>query len=98
MTDTVYEIAICKLIPGSEASAGREKAMTAVRTYPGFVRWKAMDCVEDPLLIADLVEWESLAHASAAGENVMKDPAFADYMGAIAEVVLMRHFTAKSAV
>lgn len=93
MTSTVLEIAICKLKPDSTAATGRRKAMEAVRTYPGFIGWKAMDCIEDPLLIADLVEWESLAHAGAAGENVMTEPAFADYMGSIEEVVLMRHFT-----
>lgn len=97
MTDTVLEIAICKLKPGTGTTSAREKAMAAVRTYPGFIGWKAMDCVEDPSMIADLVEWQSLAHAGSASENVMKDPQFADYMASIDEVVLMRHFTVRSA-
>lgn len=96
MNATVLEIAICKLKSGSAGSEGRQEAMEAVRTYPGFLGWKAMDCVEDTLLVADLVEWESLAHAMAAGQTVMKDPRFAHYMGAIAEVVLMQHFTMRS--
>lgn len=93
MSDTVYEIAVCKLKPGSNAANARQKAMQAISLYPGFIGWRALTAKDDPDMIADIVEWQSMDDARAAGEMVAKEASFADYMGAIGEVSLMKHFT-----
>lgn len=92
MSDTVFEIAVCKLKPGSDAADARQRAMRAISLYPGFIGWRALTAKDDPDMVADIVEWQSMDDARAAGEMVMKDADFADYMGAIGEVSLMKHF------
>ncbi|NKN35769.1 hypothetical protein HFC70_05305 [Agrobacterium sp. a22-2] len=92
---TILELAICTLKDRAEAAAARHAAMQAVRHYPGFVSWRALDSVEQDDLIADLVEWQDKAAADAAAQRVRADPTFAPYMAAITSVSLMQHFSTR---
>lgn len=92
MTTHILELAVCTVTDKEAALAARGKAMQAVSRYPGFVSWRAVTACETADMLADLVEWETLEAAQAAGKRVMTDPHFAPYMAAIASVQLMQHF------
>jgi ABC-type branched-subunit amino acid transport system substrate-binding protein len=91
-TKHVLELAICTVTDKEAALAARRQAMQAVSRYPGFVSWRAATACETADMLADLVEWETLEAARAAGKRVMTDPEFAPYMAAISSVQLMQHF------
>ncbi|MCZ8180355.1 MAG: hypothetical protein O9309_15130 [Rhizobium sp.] len=91
-TNTILELAICTVADKPAAENARRAAMDAVKTYPGFVSWRALTSVEQGDMIADLVEWADRDSADAAAAKVQADPAFAPYMAAITGVTLMQHF------
>jgi hypothetical protein len=91
-TNTILELAICTVAHKPAAEDARRAAMDAVKTYPGFVSWRALTSVEQGDMIADLVEWADRDSADAAAAKVQADPAFAPYMAAITGVTLMQHF------
>ncbi len=91
-TKTILELAICTVADKPAAENARRAAMDAVKTYPGFVSWRALTSVEQGDMIADLVEWADRDSADAAAAKVQADPAFAPYMAAITGVTLMQHF------
>ncbi|WP_034883000.1 ABC-type branched-subunit amino acid transport system substrate-binding protein [Ensifer sp. WSM1721] len=91
-TEHVLELAVCTVADKEQALAARRQAMQAVARYPGFVSWRAVTACETADMLADLVEWENLDAAQAAGNRVMTDPEFAPYMAAISSVQLMQHF------
>jgi len=91
-TNTILELAICTVADKPAAEDARRAAMDAVKTYPGFVSWRALTSVEQGDMIADLVEWADKDSADAAAAKVQADPAFAPYMAAITGVTLMQHF------
>lgn len=97
-TNTVLELAVCTVADKSAAEEARQAAMAAVRTYPGFVSWRALNSMDQRDLIADLVEWADKASAEAAAAKVQADPAFAPYMTAITGVTLMQHFETKGMI
>ncbi|MCZ4091900.1 hypothetical protein [Sinorhizobium psoraleae] len=88
----VLELALCTVRDKKAALVARSRAMQAVSRYPGFVSWRAVTACEMNDLLADLVEWETLDAAEAAGERVLNDPEFTPYMAAITRVRLMQHF------
>lgn len=92
-TATVLELAVCSVADRPAAEEARRAAMAAVKTYPGFVSWKALNSLDQRDLIADLVEWSDKESADAAAAKVQADPAFAPYMAAITGVTLMQHFS-----
>jgi hypothetical protein len=99
MTNTsVLELAVCTIADKPAAEEARRAAMAAVKTYPGFVSWRALNSMDERNLIADLVEWADKASADAAATKVQTDPAFAPYMAAISGVTLMQHFTTQEAI
>lgn len=77
---TVLELAVCSVADRPAAEEARRAAMAAVKTYPGFVSWKALNSLDQRDLIADLVEWSDKESADAAAAKVQADPAFAPYM------------------
>lgn len=91
-TQHVLELAVCTVTDRQAALAARRQAMHAVSRYPGFVSWRAVTACETADMLADLVEWETLGAAQAAGKRVMTDPEFAPYMATISSVQLMQHF------
>lgn len=91
-TNTILELAICTVADKPAAENARRAAMDAVKTYPGFVSWRALTSVEQGDMIADLVEWADRDSADAAAAKVQADPVFAPYMAAITGVTLMQHF------
>ena len=91
-TSTILELAVCTVANKPAAEQARRAAMDAVKTYPGFVSWRALTSVEHGDMIADLVEWTDKDSADAAAAKVQTDPAFAPYMAAITGVTLMQHF------
>lgn len=97
-TNTVLELAVCTVVDKPAAEEARQAAMAAVRTYPGFVSWRALNSMDQRDLIADLVEWTDKASAEAAAAKVRADPAFAPYMTAITGVTLMQHFETKGMI
>ncbi|QLF68304.1 hypothetical protein FE840_001330 [Peteryoungia desertarenae] len=97
-TDTVLEIAVCTVADKPAAEQARRAAMDAVKTYPGFVSWRALTSVEQGDMIADLVEWTDKDSADAAATKVQADPAFAPYMAAITGVTLMQHFETQGTI
>ena len=90
---TVLELAVCSVADRPAAEEARRAAMAAVKTYPGFVSWKALNSLDQRDLIADLVEWSDKESADAAAAKVQADPAFAPYMAAITGVTLMQHLS-----
>lgn len=92
-TTTVLELAVCSVADRPAAEEARRAAMAAVKTYPGFVSWKALNSLDQRDLIADLVEWSDKQSADAAAAKVQADPAFTPYMAAITGVTLMQHFS-----
>ncbi|MBB4188343.1 hypothetical protein GGE07_005019 [Sinorhizobium terangae] len=88
----VLELAVCTVRDKKAALVARNRAMQAVSRYPGFVSWRAVTACEMTDLLADLVEWETLDAAEAAGERVLNDPEFTPYMAAVTRVRLMQHF------
>lgn len=97
-TTTVLELAVCTVADKPAAEEARLAAMAAVKTYPGFVSWRALNSMDQRDLIADLVEWTDKACAEAAATKVQADPAFAPYMAAITGVTLMQHFETKGMI
>ncbi len=91
-TSTILELAVCTVANKPAAEQARRAAMDAVKTYPGFVSWRALTSVEQGDMIADLVEWTDKVSADAAAAKVQSDPAFAPYMAEITGVTLMQHF------
>lgn len=91
-TQHVLELAVCTVKDMEAAIAARKQAMSAVSCYPGFVSWRAATACETADVLADLVEWETLDVAQAAGRRVMTDPEFAPYLAAISSVQLCNHF------
>jgi heme-degrading monooxygenase HmoA len=91
-TERVLELAVCTVADKEQALAARRQAMQAVSRYPGFISWRAVAACEAANMLADLVEWENLDAAQAAGKRVMTDPEFAPYIAAISSVQLMQHF------
>ncbi|WEX86011.1 hypothetical protein PZN02_002263 [Sinorhizobium garamanticum] len=94
----ILELAVCTITDKDAALAARERAMQAVSRYPGFVSWRALTACETADMIADLVAWESLEAAQAAGKRVLTDPDFAPYMAAIGSVKLMQHFVTEQQI
>lgn len=97
-TNTVLEIAICTVADKPAAEQARHAAMAAVRHYPGFVSWRALNSLDQRDMIADLVEWADKESADAAAAKVQADPAFAPYMAAITGVTLMQHFVTQGTI
>ena len=97
-TNTILELAICTVANKPAAEEARRAAMDAVKTYPGFVSWRALTSVDQGDMIADLVEWTDKDSADAAATKVQADPAFAPYMAAITGVTLMQHFETQGSV
>lgn len=97
-TNTILELAICTVADKPAAENARRAAMDAVKTYPGFVSWRALTSVKQGDMIADLVEWADRDSADAAAAKVQADPAFAPYMAAIIGVTLMQHFETQSII
>jgi hypothetical protein len=91
-TNNVLELAVCTVTDKPAAEEARRAAMAAVKTYPGFISWRALTALEQGDLIADLVEWADKESADAAAMKVQADPAFAPYMAAIKGVTVMEHF------
>ena len=58
---------------------------------PGFVRRAIHQTHDKPEVFLDLVYWESLETAQAAGELLMKDPALQPFVTAIEEVLSFNH-------
>ncbi|PYB73288.1 hypothetical protein [Rhizobium wuzhouense] len=96
--NTILELAICTVANKPAAAEARRAAMQAVRHYKGFVRWRALNALEQGDMIADLVEWTDKASADAAAMKVQTDPAFAPYMAAITGVTLMQHFETQGTI
>ena len=97
-TTTILELAICTVTDRTAAEEARRAAMAAVRTYTGFVSWRALTAVDQGDVIADLGEWADKASADAAAASVQADPAFAPYMAAITGVTLMQHFETQDTI
>jgi uncharacterized protein YbaA (DUF1428 family) len=97
-SSTILEIAICTVADKPAAQGARRAAMAAVRTYTGFVSWRALNSLDQRDLIADLVEWTNKESADAAAAKVQADPAFAPYMAAITGVTLMQHFETQDTI
>lgn len=97
-TNTVLELAVCTVNDKPAAEEARLAAMAAVKTYPGFVSWRALTAIEQGDMIADLVEWADKASADAAAAKVQADAAFAPYMAAISGVTLMQHFDTRGTI
>jgi hypothetical protein len=97
-TNTILEIAICTVADRPAAEEARRAAMAQVKSYPGFLGWRALDAIDEGNTIADLVEWTDKASADAAAAKVQSDPAFAPYMAAITSVTLMQHFTTQRTI
>jgi uncharacterized protein YbaA (DUF1428 family) len=97
-SSTVLEIAICTVADKPVAQDARRAAMAAVKTYPGFRSWRALNSQDQRDLIADLVEWTDKQSAEAAAAKVQSDPAFAPYMAAITGVTLMQHFETQDTI
>jgi uncharacterized protein YbaA (DUF1428 family) len=95
---TVLEIAVCTIADRPAAEEARRAAMAAVKAYPGFVSWRALNSMDQRDLIADLVEWADKESADAAAMKVQADPAFAPYMAAISGVTLMQHFNTQGTI
>jgi hypothetical protein len=96
--NNVLELAICTVADKPAAEKARRAAMAAVKTYPGFVSWRALTALEQGDLIADLVEWTDKESADAAAMKVQVDPAFAPYMAAISGVTVMEHFATEGTI
>jgi hypothetical protein len=97
-SSTVLELAICTVADKPAAEDARRAAMAAVRTYPGFVSWRALNSLDQRDMIADLVEWVDKESAEAAAAKVQADPAFAPYMAAITGVTIMQHFETRDTI
>ncbi|WP_139109891.1 hypothetical protein [Ensifer sp. LC163] len=95
---SILELAVCIVADRPAAAAARQQAMQAVSHYPGFISWRAVGSCENPGMLADLVEWETLDDAKSAGERVRRDPDFAPYMAAISAVMLMQHFAVEQQI
>ncbi|MCA1404846.1 hypothetical protein I6F26_09395 [Ensifer sp. IC3342] len=94
----ILELAVCAVTDKDAALVARKRAMQAVSSYPGFVSWRALTACETADMIADLVAWETLEAAQAAGKRVLTDPEFTPYLAAIGSVKLMQHFVTEQQI
>ncbi len=94
MSQPCLELVVFKIKDPEKARLARRAAQETVKTYDGFLSWTAYEAYEEENLFADVVMWRDLASARAAGEKVMKDPAFAAIMAEIDGLVTMAHYRA----
>jgi hypothetical protein len=92
MSNPVFELVVYKVKNPQTAARIRAGLQPHVANYPGFLDWKAASSSDDKALFADIVTWESLDAARAAGQKVMTDPAYAPFMAEIGEIFSMGHF------
>ena len=92
MSNPILELVIYKVKNPQTAAAIRDRMRPHVAGYPGFLDWKAVSSPDDAALFADIVTWESIETARAAGQKVMTDPACAPFMAEIGEIFSMGHF------
>jgi heme-degrading monooxygenase HmoA len=86
------EIVIYKVKNQKEAAAAREVARGALARYPGFRSWQQLTTLEGDQSFADIVTWDDMASAKAAGEAFHSDPDCGALMGQIESMVTMGHF------
>jgi heme-degrading monooxygenase HmoA len=89
--ESIFEIVTYTVKDTQIAETAREKARVALSGYPGFLGWTRYQTADDNRHFVDRVEWETLADALAAQAAFMTDPAMADFISAIDEVLAMSH-------
>jgi hypothetical protein len=93
MSSKVTEIAAVSIkkeaIEGLEGIRGKVK--TWMETQDGFISWSQHQSVEEPGLIIDILEWDSIENAQAASEAMMNSPAGQEYSAIMEEVKLFTH-------
>lgn len=92
MSQPIYEVVVFDVTSSENAVVARRQAMQAVKTYPGFRRYRAMRAAADARVFADLIEWDDLASAQAAAREAKSDPRFAGMKSSILGVRAIGHF------
>lgn len=90
----VLEVAIFKVKPAhaGHITALRAGVREALQSFPGLIEFAGYQA-SDAGMYADIVKWETQAHAMAAAQAFESgDPRFQPYMQAIEQVAFMGHF------
>ena len=91
MSKPCLEIVVYNVTSAQDATAARRAIMPVVKTFPGFISWRAYRQADGNPVFADCVEWASLAEAQAASEAFAKDPRMAPFMQTISGLIAMSH-------
>ena len=91
MTESVFEIVTYTVKNSQVADIARKRARAALMAYPGFIAWTCYETAEDNRHFVDQVEWDTLAHGKSAQAAFLTDPAMADFIAVIDEVLAMSH-------
>lgn len=96
MTPTpVLEVALFTVKPASIAHMPqlRDALRQTLKDFPGVLSYHALQAHPGSDQFADLVRWDSLAHAKAAQQAFEQgDPRFLPYMQAIERLDFMGHY------
>lgn len=92
MSERCFEIVLYKVRDADEARAARKQIMPFLARHPGFRSWRALVDLKDSAQFMDLIEWDTVQDAEVAAETIMRDPAFAAFMGQIELVQSMSHY------
>jgi uncharacterized protein CbrC (UPF0167 family) len=87
-----FEIVVYKVKSHEAAKSAREVARSIISRYPGFRDWQALTSTEDSAAFADLVTWDDVSHAKAAGEAFHKDARLQPFVAEIGQIMSMGHY------
>jgi uncharacterized protein CbrC (UPF0167 family) len=87
-----FEIVVYKVKGHEAASSAREAARAVIASYPGFRSWQALTSTDDASSFADLVTWDDVSHAKAAGEAFHKDARLQPFVAEIGQIMSMGHY------
>lgn len=90
---TCFEIVVYKVKSHEAAKSAREVARSVISGYPGFRDWQALTSTEDLSAFADLVTWDDVSFAKAAGEAFQKETRLQPFVSEISQIVSMGHYS-----
>ncbi len=90
---TCFEIVVYTVKGHEAASSAREAARAVIASYPGFRTWQALTSTEDASSFADLVTWDDISYAKAAGEAFQKDARLQPFVAEIGQIMSMGHYS-----
>lgn len=93
MKHTVTELLIYQLKPRSiqQKSFMIHEVSQCMNRFPGFVARKVHQSLNQEGLWMDVVQWQSLAHAKQAAQQLQKTPVFEKFVSSIHDILIFEY-------